>query len=64
MNKKLKARIIERFGTQADFAQTINADPGLISRVVRNRRILPKEDQRLWAKLLGAKPDEIFQSGD
>lgn len=61
MNLNLKVKIIERFHTQADFAQSIGADDSLVSRVVRDRRQLSDEKKTLWAKALGCKPEEIFR---
>jgi plasmid maintenance system antidote protein VapI len=63
MNKILKAKIIEKFGTQADFAQAVNTDESIVSRVVRGRRSLHPETQRLWAKKIGCKPNTLFQNG-
>ena len=61
MNKKLKARIIEKFGSQADFAQAIQVDETLVSRIVRGRRILASDVQKKWAKALGCKPKDLFR---
>ena len=52
MNRKLKAKIIEQFGSQADFAQEIQVDESIISRIVRGRRVLSPEDQVKWCKIL------------
>lgn len=52
MNKKLKAKIVERFGSQADFAQELQVDESIISRIVRGRRVLSPEDQVTWCKVL------------
>ena len=60
MNLKLKLRIIEKFGTQADFAQKENIPAPVVSEVIRGRRKLKGEDQTLWAKKLGCKPEDIF----
>ena len=60
MNKKLKAKIIEKYGTQADFAQAIKTDETIISRIIRGRRTLNPEVQLVWAKALGCKPKDIF----
>jgi plasmid maintenance system antidote protein VapI len=35
MNLILKAKIVENYGTQADFAQVIGIDETIVSRVVR-----------------------------
>ena len=60
MNRKLKAKIIERFGTQADFAQAIKIDETLVSRVVRGRRTLTSEGQKTWGRALFCDPKEVF----
>jgi hypothetical protein len=60
MNWKLKAKIFERFGSQADFAAVSGVDETVISRVVRMRRELPDDEQRRWAKLLKCKREVIF----
>jgi len=56
MNKKLKAKIIEQFGSQADFAQEIQVDESIISRIVRGRRVLSPEDQARWCEVLKCDP--------
>jgi hypothetical protein len=61
MNKILKAKIIEIYGTQADFAQAVKTDEPIISRVVRNRRKLKSEQQETWAKALKCDKEDIFE---
>jgi plasmid maintenance system antidote protein VapI len=61
MNKILKAKIVERFGTQADFAEAIDTDETIISRIIRGRRQLDTVKQLIWAKALGCKPKDIFE---
>lgn len=56
MNRKLKAKIIEEFGSQADFAQKIQVDESIISRIVRGRRVLSPEDRAEWCKVLKCDP--------
>jgi len=60
MNRQLKARIVEFYGTQADFAEALGVDESLISKVVRGRRALPPEARTFWAKLLRCEPCNIF----
>jgi len=62
MNKKLKAKIIEIFGTQADFASEIKVDESLVSRIVRDRRKLSPADKIRWAKALESEPKDLFQN--
>jgi plasmid maintenance system antidote protein VapI len=61
MNRRLKAKIVENFESQANFAQVIKTDETIISRVVRGRRILPVETQQKWADTLGCKRKDIFE---
>ena len=61
MNLKLKAKIIEKYGTQADFAPVINTDESLISKFIRGRRKLSPENQTIWANALDCKPSDIFE---
>jgi plasmid maintenance system antidote protein VapI len=60
MNWKLKQRIIEEYGSQVDFAQTIKVNETLVSKIVRGRRTLVPEKQLIWAKALGCKTKDIF----
>jgi plasmid maintenance system antidote protein VapI len=60
MNKILKAKIFEKYGTQGDFAQAVKVDETLVSKIVRGRRNLDPEKQSIWAKALGCHPRDIF----
>lgn len=60
MNRKLKARIIEYFGTQWQFARDLNLHEVEVSQVVRGRRMLEPEEQARWAKALKTDPKELF----
>ena len=60
MNFLLKTRIIEKFGTQVDFAQEIKVSETLVSKIIRGRRTLDPERQLIWAKALGSNPKELF----
>ena len=61
MNRKLKARIIEHFGSQADFAPIVGRDETYVSRIVRGRRTLPPAEQGRWADALKCKVEELLQ---
>jgi len=63
MNRKLKAKIVERFESQANFSQVIETDESIISRVIRGRRVLSLDDQKKWGMALKCKPEEIFKDG-
>jgi DNA-binding transcriptional regulator YdaS (Cro superfamily) len=60
MNKRLKARIVLRFGTQEDFAQSIGERSTIVSNVVRGRRRLSPYKELEWAMALGCSPIDIF----
>lgn len=59
MNKKLKAKIVEKFGSQSDFAQELQVNESIVSRIVRGRRVLSPEDQVKWCKALNCDPSII-----
>ncbi|MBU4186117.1 MAG: helix-turn-helix domain-containing protein [Proteobacteria bacterium] len=60
MNLELKAMVIKKFGSQAEFSMVINEDESTISRVIKGRRRLNDEQKNKWADALGCKPNEIF----
>lgn len=60
MNKKLKGKIVEAFGSQADFAVAMRLDESIVSRVLHGRRSLSQEDREKWSRVLGCGP-EVFE---
>ena len=60
MNVKLKLKIIEKYGSQADFAQALKINETAISRIIRGRKKLPDDQRKIWAKALHCDPDDIF----
>ncbi len=60
MNLRLKAKIVEHFGTQAAFADFIGEHEAVVSKVVRGRRSLGHESRQRWAKALECKPEELL----
>ncbi len=60
-NRRLKAKIIELFGTQGDFAVAINTSEWVVSRVVRGRRELTDDEKAQWARTLKSKANELFK---
>jgi len=63
MNRRLRLKIIEIFGTQADFASEVKADEAIVSRVIRGRRAISKEMRAAWANALKCAPSDIFDDG-
>ena len=62
MNLKLKGKIVEKFGSQARFAQIAEVDETLVSRVVHGYRELDMDEQTRWGSLLGTNPGALFDS--
>lgn len=59
MNKQLKGKIIENFGTQFEFARVIGAHEAYVSMVVRGHRSLNFTERKKWAAVLNAD-ERIF----
>lgn len=62
MNLELKAAIVRRFGSQANFAAALEVDEPVVSRVIRGRRQLSQDEQQRWADALGCRRN-IFKKG-
>jgi hypothetical protein len=61
MNLALKFKIIERFGSQAEFSAAVGMDESKISRVIRQRSKLTVGQKKDWAEVLGCKTEDIFE---
>jgi plasmid maintenance system antidote protein VapI len=61
MNLTLKAEIVRRYGSQANFAQAMKTHEPIISQVIHGRRNLEPEEQERWAQALGERPEELFK---
>jgi hypothetical protein len=64
MNNKLKFKIIEKFGSQAEFSSVVDEDESAISRIINGRRKLHHQRQRKWANALKCKVTDIFNLFD
>lgn len=60
MNRYLKARIVLLFGSSEDFAEAIEVNSSIISKVIRGRIVLPQRKREAWAKILKCDVDDIF----
>lgn len=59
-NRFLKAKIIERIGTQTDFARLVGLSEDRLSKIICGR-LSPRESERqLIARKLGVPESEIF----
>lgn len=62
MRSALKTKIIERFGHQWKFAEKVEMDETVVSKIVRRGKPLRPEERRRWAKALGCSAsDPIFE---
>ena len=59
-NKKLKLKIIEKYGSQVRFAYENKENEALVSKVIHGWRELDPERQVVWADALGSTPRELF----
>jgi transcriptional regulator with XRE-family HTH domain len=63
MNKALRLKIVERFGSQSDFCSATGENESLVSRVIRGREKISDQKKEKWALALGCEPVEIFSDG-
>jgi len=56
MTKSLRLRILEKFESQANFAMKLKIDESVVSRIIRGRKKLTKENREKWAKALECDP--------
>lgn len=61
MNRVLKARIIEHFGTQADFSRAAKMRESTISRIIHGRDNLSYSQQCEWAEVLHTPAEKLFK---
>ena len=62
MNKKLKGKIIGKYGSQVEFAKIIGEHEAVISRVIRGHQDLTDEERLKLAEVLDCDdPERLFQ---
>jgi plasmid maintenance system antidote protein VapI len=59
VNLDLKFTILERFGTQADFAVFVGEHESKVSQVLRGRRRLSQAEAKKWREVLDCTPTVI-----
>ena len=62
MNFPLKMKILEKYGTQADFAVLVGLSESGLSRIIRGRKKPEQELKETISKKLGVVASEIFPS--
>ncbi len=60
MNRTLKARIVEIFGTQTEFARQVQESETIVSRVIRGHSALPDGKKKVWARVLDTNVNDLF----
>ena len=60
INWPLKASIVEKFGTAADFSHVVKEPETVVSKVIRGRRTLSEDKKRKWAEALGVENYEAL----
>jgi len=63
-NKKLKLKIIEKYGSQVRFAYENKENESLVSKVIHGWCELDSERQIEWAEALKSTPAELFPKED
>ena len=58
---KLRGRIVEKYGTQAEFARTIGISSNSLSLKMTGKTGISQTDLIKWCRLLDIKADEIGQ---
>jgi len=59
-NKALKAKIIEKFWNQGRFADKLEIQESLVSKVINGKMELPEKEKEVWAKALDCNKEDIF----
>ena len=60
----LKLAILERYGSQRNFAQTVGVTENDLSRIVQGRQRLSRDKQGHWAMLLNRKREHLFGTNE
>lgn len=56
--KKLRGRIVEKYGTQEKFARAIGISETALSKKMQCKTGISQSDICLWSKLLNIRPEE------
>lgn len=56
--KKLRGRIVEKYGTQEKFAKAVGISETALSKKMQCKTGISQSDICLWSKLLDIQPEE------
>lgn len=59
--RKLKGRIVEKYNTQREFAESVGITKNALSRKMTGKTMMSQKDIELWCDLLDIERDEIGQ---
>lgn len=62
MDRKLKARIIQHYGSQGAFAEALGVHESNVSLILSGKRQLNREKAEQWGSLLKCKPSILLNS--
>ena len=57
---KLKGRIIEKFGSQVEFAKALGVTETTVSRKMQNKSEFDKDDMEKWSALLDIEKSQFY----
>lgn len=57
---KLKGRIIEKFGSQGEFANALGVTENTVSRKMQNKSEFDKDDMIKWSELLDIERSQFY----
>jgi plasmid maintenance system antidote protein VapI len=60
VNRKLKAQIVLKFGTQHEFGRAVGVQQKIISEIIHGHRPISPQRKLKWAIALGCSVEEIF----
>lgn len=59
--QKLRGRIVEKYGTQSNFAEAVGLTEQSITAKMNGRTAIRNDEILLWCELLGIRTNEIGQ---
>lgn len=60
-NNKLRGRIIEKFDNQENFANALGITPGTLSKKLKEKSKMKREEIQKWCEVLVIPPDKIHE---
>ncbi len=58
--RKLKGRIVEKFGSQSEFAKALGISENTVSKKMQNKSEFDKDNMVKWARLLEIDTSEFY----